>query len=263
MAQPNRKPRLQTTTGSKPSISRHPLFPGIVALWFAALFGLGGLTLPPMLLESLVLAGHIDHLVPAAAPPLGEKAQLLLALLIGLAGAIAGWVLAKRMARRKPRPAPQVLKVADVDVDLDEPSPRPKASMPAPQRDEDEDAGPVFERSEPAPSAAPGEHSEPVAAEVAPPTAAERIAGAALDSLSHVELIERLAIGLQRRRQRLEAASDGAIEPTDAVVRLHRLGERNSARPMPAAAMPKPVPQETERALRDALATLQRMSGSG
>ncbi|HWU03697.1 MAG TPA: hypothetical protein VN222_13240, partial [Novosphingobium sp.] len=37
------------------------------------------------------------------------------------------------------------------------------------------------------------------------PTAAERIAGAPLDALSHIELVERLAIAMQRRRETLAA----------------------------------------------------------
>jgi hypothetical protein len=280
LAYPNRKP-----SRSKPSLSRHPLFPAIVALWFAALFGLGSLALRPALLEALVLAGHIDHFVPAAAPPLGAKARLLLALLLGIVGAAIGWTLAKRLVERGPRPAPQVLKVADVD--LDEPLPRPgDTEKAAPPPLQDEGTGPVFHRGDPVPQAAPVEPTaqeppapredpeppqEPglIVAEPAPMTAAERIAVAPLDSLSHVELMERLALGLRRRRELLEAAAAAGVpqpvapEPADAVVRLRRLSERNGARAMAVAAVPKPVSQETEKALRDALATLQRISGSG
>ena len=35
----------------KAPISTHPAFPAIVALWFAALLGLGSLVLPAVLLE--------------------------------------------------------------------------------------------------------------------------------------------------------------------------------------------------------------------
>jgi hypothetical protein len=254
VAQPNRK-----SSRSKPSIARHPLFPVIVALWCAALFGVGSLALRPTLFESLVLAGHLDRFVPAAAPPLGAKAQLALVLLFGLVGAVIGWVLAKRIAGRGARPAPQVLKVADVELDESLwPGAAEKAPAPAAQ---DWDAEPAFAGSEPAAPAEAADPTtpEPAAAEPAPMTAAQRIAGAPLDSLSLVELMERLAIGLHRRQQ-LPA---DAPEPTDALVRLRRLGERNSARALPVPPASRPVPEETEKALRDALATLQRMSGSG
>ena len=37
----------------KAPISAHPLFPAIVALWFAALLGVGSLVLPVVLFEKL------------------------------------------------------------------------------------------------------------------------------------------------------------------------------------------------------------------
>lgn len=83
-------------------ISRHPLFPAIVALWFGALFGLGSLAVRPTLLEELVLAGGIDTLVPAAAPPLGLTARILLALGMALLGGVIGATVARRIARPKP-----------------------------------------------------------------------------------------------------------------------------------------------------------------
>ena len=82
-------------------ISRHPLFPAIVALWFAALLGTGSFALSTSLLENLVLAGHVDSLVPAAAPPLGVTARLMLALMLGLTGGTIGWFMAKRLAAPK------------------------------------------------------------------------------------------------------------------------------------------------------------------
>ncbi len=44
--------RMNTDTAKAP-ISSHPAFPAIVALWFAALLGLGTLILPVGLLERL------------------------------------------------------------------------------------------------------------------------------------------------------------------------------------------------------------------
>lgn len=78
---------------------RHPLFPAMVALWFAALFGLGSLAIGANALESLVLALHLDVALPAAAPPLGITARILLALAMFGLGAALGLLLALRLAR--------------------------------------------------------------------------------------------------------------------------------------------------------------------
>jgi hypothetical protein len=83
---------------AKAPISRHPLFAAVVALWFAALLGLGSLAISNSVIENAVLAAHIDSLVPAAAPPLGFTARLLLAGALALAGAIVGFVLARMVA---------------------------------------------------------------------------------------------------------------------------------------------------------------------
>ena len=91
-------------TKGKLPISRHPLFAPMVALWFAALFGLGSLAIRPTLLESAVLALRLDLVVPAAAPPLGFTFRILLALSLFVIGGTIGFVLARRMTRDK---APQ------------------------------------------------------------------------------------------------------------------------------------------------------------
>jgi len=83
----------------KARLSRHPLFPAIIALWFAALLGMGSFAIRNSVLENAVLALGIDRLVPAAAPPLGLTARLLLALGLALVGAVAGFVLARLLAR--------------------------------------------------------------------------------------------------------------------------------------------------------------------
>ncbi len=89
---------------NKPPISRHPLFPAVVALWFGAAFGLGSLAIRPGLIEDLVLAAHIDTLIPAAAPPLGTTPRLLLALLMAGLGGLIGASLTRRLTRPKPEP---------------------------------------------------------------------------------------------------------------------------------------------------------------
>lgn len=95
MTKHRRKP-----ANAKP-ITSNPLFPAVVALWFGALCGLGSLAVRPSLLEGLVLKSHIDLIVPAAAPPLGITARILLALIMAALGAILGIMLARRLARPK------------------------------------------------------------------------------------------------------------------------------------------------------------------
>ena len=84
------------------SITSNPLFPGVVALWFGALFGLGSLAVRPSLLEELMLGSHIDLVIPAAAPPLGITARILLALAMAALGGILGIMLTRRLTRPEP-----------------------------------------------------------------------------------------------------------------------------------------------------------------
>ncbi len=84
---------------AKPPISAHPAFPAIVALWFAALLGLGSLVLPPILLERFAAATGLASLAPAFAPPLGFTARALLALAAALVGVGLGLSIARRVAR--------------------------------------------------------------------------------------------------------------------------------------------------------------------
>lgn len=81
------------------SITRHPLFPAIVGLWFAALFGLGSIAVRPGLIEQLVVSLGVDQVIPMAAPPLGTTFRILLALGMAVAGGAIGLLLARRIAR--------------------------------------------------------------------------------------------------------------------------------------------------------------------
>ena len=96
MANQKRKP-----AKAKP-ITSNPLFPAVVALWFGALFGLGSLAVRPALLETLVLNSQIDLFLPAAAPPLGVTARILLALVMAALGAMLGIMLTRRLTRPEP-----------------------------------------------------------------------------------------------------------------------------------------------------------------
>ncbi|MBT2135453.1 hypothetical protein KK137_14035 [Croceibacterium sp. LX-88] len=80
------------------SITRHSAFPAIVALWFTALLGLGGLLIPTALLERLLESSGIATWVPAATPPLGLTSQVMVAVVLGAAGAALGFRIARRVA---------------------------------------------------------------------------------------------------------------------------------------------------------------------
>lgn len=79
-------------------ITRHPLFPAIVALWFGALAGLGSVVVSSSTIEGIVLALGIDKVIPMAAPPLGTTMRILLALAMTGLGAAIGGVIARRIA---------------------------------------------------------------------------------------------------------------------------------------------------------------------
>lgn len=92
------------TTASKPPISQHPAFPAIVALWFAALLGIGSLVLPVTLFESLVIATGLHTVISAAEPPLGVAARILIALVGAGLGALAGLYIARKVTAAQAAP---------------------------------------------------------------------------------------------------------------------------------------------------------------
>ena len=83
---------------AKPPVSAHPAFPVIVALWFCALFGIGSMVLPAALLEKVVASTGISAVIPAAAPPLGATARILIALAAAGIGVVAGLFVARKVA---------------------------------------------------------------------------------------------------------------------------------------------------------------------
>lgn len=130
MAKQNR-----TTPRRKPSVTLHPLFPATVALWFGALFGLGSLAIRSSLLEAAVLATGIDAILPAAAPPLGVTARILLALALGAAGALIGGYTARLLVRSSTEQAPRnrtvtrEVKLRNRDAHPDAPARRPISAL--------------------------------------------------------------------------------------------------------------------------------------
>lgn len=99
--------RSVTTKQRKPQpVTAHRLFPAIVALWFAALLGIGSFVVPPAMLEKLVSAVGLPAVLPAAAPPLGFTARAMVALALTGVGALAGLVLALRLRGKGKDAAP-------------------------------------------------------------------------------------------------------------------------------------------------------------
>ena len=89
-----RKPRRRAAPAP---VTSHRLFPAFAALWLAALFGLGSLAISSDVLGRLVTALGLPALVPAAAPPLGFTAHLLVALALTAVGAGLGLLVGLRL----------------------------------------------------------------------------------------------------------------------------------------------------------------------
>lgn len=101
------EPITGNTRPARPPVTASPAFAWVVALWFAALLGVGSLIMPVALLESVSTATGLSAMVPQAAPPLGFTAQALLALVGTVGGGGLGFALTRRLARGKAaRPAP-------------------------------------------------------------------------------------------------------------------------------------------------------------
>ncbi|RIV83529.1 hypothetical protein D2V17_13140 [Aurantiacibacter xanthus] len=88
-----------TRAGAKAPLSAHPAFAVIVALWFAALLGIGSLIVPIGLIEKLVVATGLPSLLSAAQPPLGLTARAGIALMATLGGAVIGLLVARQVKR--------------------------------------------------------------------------------------------------------------------------------------------------------------------
>lgn len=317
----------------------HPLFPAMLAVWFGALFGLGILAVRTTLLEAVVLSFGIDGLIPAAAPPLGATARILLALAFAVTGGLIGGAIGFLMARSRPdnvarrveAAAAREAKLAERELAEAAPATEPETLgffdisqlkledelriEPEPEIAPEPEAQPAVEilgaeepefTAELKPARAferpldPVSFPLPESFPVPGGAAAARLTSASLDSLSHLELIERLALSLQKRREEAAAGEDTSetIEGEAEIVAPAKpapsyyppvseaAAERGYAsllglsRPavetededdspiarfpdsLPPAGSARQTPEATERALRDALATLQRMSGA-
>jgi len=114
-------------------VTAHRLFPAFAAVWFAALFGLGSLAIPGSLLGDVVLKTGLPAIVPAAAPPLGFTAHLLVAFALTAFGAALGLALALRL---RPKGKADVRRAAPVAA------PEPEAAYKVRARDAHPDAPP-------------------------------------------------------------------------------------------------------------------------
>lgn len=326
------------TARANTPVTWHPLFPAMLAVWFGALFGLGILAVRASLLEAIVLSLGIDALIPAAAPPLGATARILLALAFTATGGLIGGTIGLLMARSRPdnlarraeaaaaREAARAAKAAEVEEVFAEPIAETGEARgffdisqlkleDGPQVEPEAETEPeieIFAADEPAPEAElkparaferpldPVSFPLPESFPVPGGAAAARLTAASLDSLSHLELIERLALSLQKRREEAATQQAEALEGAEAEVAaaapnrsipsyypavsdaaaeqgyasllgLSRPEVEEQAQspaiarfpdPLPTAASHRQSPEATERALRDALATLERMSGA-
>ncbi len=116
------KPASANASGHKAPISSHPIFPIVVAVWFAALLGLGSLVLPVAIFERLFAVTGISSLVSMAQAPLGATARIAIALAAAGIGAIAGLLIARKVVAAQNAPAGRSLFTDDAEA---EPAKRP------------------------------------------------------------------------------------------------------------------------------------------
>lgn len=298
----------------------HPLFPAVVAVWFGALFGLGTLAVRVSLIERIVVASGIDRMIPAAAPPLGINARILIALALTMLGGIVGMVIGRLIARSKPTARARRAAAAQAAAEVAESEPVKAATFDdAPsfidisqlELDDAHKIEPAIEQAgtEVAPRPVREFHRPldpvtfplPASFPVPGGAAAQRLNAADLDSLSHLELIERLALSLQKRREELAGAAgdEPAYDASNAIGSSDKPAPTPPALDVPSYYPPAPEPLAarfaassatgeidtrpvalfpgadpapvaalrqdsagTDRALREALAALQRMSGA-
>lgn len=269
---------------AKAPISRHPVFPAIVALWFAALLGLGCLVLPVVLLERLVETTGLASILPAATPPLGSTARLLIALAAAVLGAGLGLLIARQVARahaadfeNNPAPGSVNRRPISAHEELGDEGlgAQPRRGLLADFVAETHAMAPPVEE----PFDLVEEYLEPdveavapMLTEVAQPLGQPDIpewATAPLESLGTVQLVQRLGASLDKRRAWLAAAQiapagfEAAPAEEAAQARAAYFGRPSAVGPAPIPIPAYPSPADTDAALRRALATLQRMSAAG
>lgn len=286
----------------RPPISSHPAFPVIVALWFAALLGIGSLIVPVVLFEKLASLTGLAAIVPAAQPPLGATARILITLGAAGLGLIFGLVLARQVAAAQARQTTKPIHGGKVPISaLEELG---AESLDQPVEGAFNDPVPVTAQAssvatlpsfadDPAPTEYPAAHMELTAGDIrelaevdtaveypaarpAPKAAdrsAEQLIARPLDELGMVQLVERFALSLKR----MPAAGQGSRPFLHTNSDLASAGDDSFPAEAPPRRFERPKgvvagsshdhttmgAASTERALREALAKLEKMSGVG
>jgi hypothetical protein len=115
VTRPARSPSsISLSRASLANLARQRLFPVLAALWFAALFGLGGVAASGDALAGIVLRLHLPAVLPAAAPPLGTTAHGLIAVGLAGLGAIAGLMLGLIAHRRAGGPMSDIIRTRPI-----------------------------------------------------------------------------------------------------------------------------------------------------
>ena len=249
----------KTGTSRKP-VAAHPLFPAVLALWFAALLGLSCLAVRPALLDVLLFRYGLAALVGDAGAATGLPDQVVLALALSALGLLIGTTAARLMRRtavRRQAAAPEtVLHVPVLAESLEGMMEEPLFGNDQPQPVAEEPGAP--KPRTPAP-------------QVLDISAVELGSGTADEPLDLIVLAP-------------EDPAQGPVQSARPLPLVHPLGESRLAglaEPLvifpgqveePAAVQPAPPSAEpaygqldreaTERVLRTALANLQRLRGA-
>ena len=243
----------QKRTKFRTPLSRHRLFPALIALWFASLFSLGELAVRPALLDALVSGIGLDRFIVT---PLGLSGRLLIALGLFGAGAGFGQAVARTIpgsraaAMLRAAKAQTVMTGAAVDeaVLVAPRKPVAQSSMLTPHILDIVDLDPVDDRASPFAPAVPA----PVSA--AADLERETSRTAPCGSLGVTALAERLSLAVT---QCVEAPETQEPDQPVTASPSNVCGLERFARPSSA----EPWDGDAEHLLRDALANLRQVAG--
>jgi len=233
-------------------VRTHPWFIAITACWFAALFGLSGLAIRPDQMDALVRFAGMDRAAFFLAPPLGTAACALASLGLAIFGGLIGTVLGRMTAIPPSRKIGGQRKTQPSHTDsLTETIPLTAAAEAIDAAQLPPGCTGLAIGSLPLPVAVPVCVSGQ-AGPMLPPLgkAAVRLLAADLDTLSPIELVERLGIAMQCHNPRMpEPPATAAARPFARLVL------------MPPRPSPLPVPMGNEQ-LPPAAAGNLRISGA-
>lgn len=203
-------------------VAAHPLFAPLVTLWGGALLGLGTLAAHPAAIAAALAPVTMAQLFPATVLAV-VPSNAALAASLGTVGAIAGMASARLAKRMMARGKKTSRDHVLVMPEVPLLHPAAVQELREPQLGRNADPAPVLEVAVPSPPAAVRQ----------PPV---------LD-ISAIELAQ-------------TGTNDAALDLAAFV------SERQDAMAEPAAALPARSREDTERALRDALAALRELRGA-